>query len=152
MRTPWLLPISTTGGGGGGGGGWRSRRRCGARCSSGWRRSRRRRWCRATPNRRTTGRRQAGLGTVTRACRSRNRRRRGSTGGPAANGAAPRRCITFTRRCCSLPFIEGRRSKINKKMQALQSLIPNSNKTMLDEAIEYLKQLQLQVQASKMSA
>lgn len=35
-------------------------------------------------------------------------------------------------------------------MKALQSLIPNSNKTdkasMLDEAIEYLKQLQLQVQ------
>ncbi|KAG2591227.1 hypothetical protein PVAP13_5NG436940 [Panicum virgatum] len=94
---------------------------------------------------------QAGLGTVTRACRSRNRCRRGSTGGPAANGAAPLRCITSPRRCCSLPFLE-RRSKINKKMKALQSLIPNSNKTMLDEAIEYLKQLQLQVQASKMSA
>lgn len=35
-------------------------------------------------------------------------------------------------------------------MKALQNLIPNSNKTdkasMLDEAIEYLKQLQLQVQ------
>ncbi|CAI0465018.1 unnamed protein product [Linum tenue] len=43
-----------------------------------------------------------------------------------------------------------RRSKINEKMKALQNLIPNSNKTdkasMLDEAIEYLKQLQLQVQ------
>lgn len=43
-----------------------------------------------------------------------------------------------------------RRSKINEKMKALQKLIPNSNKTdkasMLDEAIEYLKQLQLQVQ------
>ncbi|CAN8328255.1 unnamed protein product [Cochlearia groenlandica] len=43
-----------------------------------------------------------------------------------------------------------RRSRINEKMKALQSLIPNSNKTdkasMLDEAIEYLKQLQLQVQ------
>ncbi|KAG5522050.1 hypothetical protein RHGRI_034302 [Rhododendron griersonianum] len=37
-----------------------------------------------------------------------------------------------------------------KKMKALQNLIPNSNKTdkasMLDDAIEYLKQLQLQVQ------
>ncbi|KAG5540204.1 hypothetical protein RHGRI_020435 [Rhododendron griersonianum] len=36
-----------------------------------------------------------------------------------------------------------------KKMKALQNLIPNSNKTdkasMLDDAIEYLKQLQLQV-------
>ncbi|KAI9106878.1 hypothetical protein K1719_022406 [Acacia pycnantha] len=43
-----------------------------------------------------------------------------------------------------------RRSKINEKMKALQNLIPNSNKTdkasMLDEAIEYLKQLQFQVQ------
>ncbi|XP_074586187.1 transcription factor SPATULA-like [Curcuma longa] len=43
-----------------------------------------------------------------------------------------------------------RRSRINAKMKALQSLIPNSSKTdkvsMLDEAIEYLKQLQLQVQ------
>ncbi|CAH9090074.1 unnamed protein product [Cuscuta epithymum] len=43
-----------------------------------------------------------------------------------------------------------RRSRINEKMKALQNLIPNSNKTdkasMLDEAIEYLKQLQLQVQ------
>lgn len=43
-----------------------------------------------------------------------------------------------------------RRSRINEKMKALQKLIPNSNKTdkasMLDEAIEYLKQLQLQVQ------
>ncbi|KAJ6404889.1 hypothetical protein OIU84_012960 [Salix udensis] len=44
-----------------------------------------------------------------------------------------------------------RRSRINEKMKALQNLIPNSNKTdkasMLDEAIEYLKQLQLQLQA-----
>ncbi|OIT34679.1 PREDICTED: transcription factor SPATULA-like [Nicotiana attenuata] len=43
-----------------------------------------------------------------------------------------------------------RRGRINEKMKALQNLIPNSNKTdkasMLDEAIEYLKQLQLQVQ------
>ncbi|XP_044956254.1 transcription factor PIF3-like [Hordeum vulgare subsp. vulgare] len=47
-----------------------------------------------------------------------------------------------------------RRSRINEKMKALQSLIPNSNKTdkasMLDEAIEYLKQLQLQVQMLSM--
>ncbi|XAR57784.1 hypothetical protein NMG60_11026047 [Bertholletia excelsa] len=43
-----------------------------------------------------------------------------------------------------------RRRRINEKMKALQNLIPNSNKTdkasMLDEAIGYLKQLQLQVQ------
>lgn len=47
-----------------------------------------------------------------------------------------------------------RRSKINEKMKALQNLIPNSNKTdkasMLDEAIEYLKQLQMQVQLLSM--
>ncbi|KAJ9562447.1 hypothetical protein OSB04_007607 [Centaurea solstitialis] len=47
-------------------------------------------------------------------------------------------------------LIQRRRSRINEKMKALQKLIPNSNKTdkasMLDEAIEYLKQLQLQVQ------
>ncbi|KAJ8453117.1 hypothetical protein Cgig2_008001 [Carnegiea gigantea] len=49
---------------------------------------------------------------------------------------------------------ERRRSRINEKMKALQNLIPNSNKTdkasMLDEAIEYLKQLQLQVQMLSM--
>ncbi|XP_057843062.2 transcription factor PIF3 isoform X2 [Cryptomeria japonica] len=43
-----------------------------------------------------------------------------------------------------------RRHRINEKMKALQNLIPNSNKTdkasMLDEAIDYLKKLQLQVQ------
>ncbi|KAM7280871.1 hypothetical protein ACFE04_008005 [Oxalis oulophora] len=47
-----------------------------------------------------------------------------------------------------------RRSRINEKMKALQCLIPNSNKTdkasMLDEAIEYLKDLQLQVQMLSM--
>ncbi|OIV91066.1 hypothetical protein TanjilG_17026 [Lupinus angustifolius] len=43
-----------------------------------------------------------------------------------------------------------RRDRINDKMHALQELIPNCNKvdkaSMLDEAIEYLKTLQLQVQ------
>ncbi|XP_022895741.1 transcription factor UNE10-like isoform X3 [Olea europaea var. sylvestris] len=45
---------------------------------------------------------------------------------------------------------EKRRDKINQKMKTLQKLVPNSNKTdkasMLDEVIEYLKQLQAQVQ------
>ncbi|RVW31167.1 Transcription factor PIF5 [Vitis vinifera] len=44
----------------------------------------------------------------------------------------------------------GRRDRINEKMKALQELIPHSNKSdkasMLDEAIEYLKSLQLQLQ------
>ncbi|XP_010538109.1 PREDICTED: transcription factor SPATULA-like [Tarenaya hassleriana] len=48
-----------------------------------------------------------------------------------------------------------RRSRINERLKALQKLIPNSNKTdkasMLDEAIEYLKQLQLRVQMLVMS-
>ncbi|MBA0880486.1 hypothetical protein Goshw_014499, partial [Gossypium schwendimanii] len=43
-----------------------------------------------------------------------------------------------------------RRDRINEKMRALQELIPRCNKSdkasMLDEAIEYLKSLQLQVQ------
>ncbi|CAI9764598.1 unnamed protein product [Fraxinus pennsylvanica] len=43
-----------------------------------------------------------------------------------------------------------RRDKINQKMKTLQKLVPNSSKTdkasMLDEVIEYLKQLQAQVQ------
>ncbi|MED6192665.1 ATP-dependent DNA helicase pif3 [Stylosanthes scabra] len=47
-----------------------------------------------------------------------------------------------------------RRDRINEKMRALQELIPNCNKvdkaSMLDEAIEYLKSLQLQVQMMSM--
>lgn len=49
-----------------------------------------------------------------------------------------------------------RRDRINEKMRALQELIPNCNKadkaSMLDEAIEYLKTLQLQVQLMSMGA
>lgn len=45
-----------------------------------------------------------------------------------------------------------RRDRINDRMRALQELIPNSNKTdkasVLDEAIEYLKNLQTQLQVS----
>ncbi|XP_023000618.1 transcription factor UNE10-like [Cucurbita maxima] len=49
-----------------------------------------------------------------------------------------------------------RRDKINQRLKTLQNLVPNSNKTnkasILDEVIEYLKQLQAQVQMmSKMS-
>ncbi|KAK7300208.1 hypothetical protein RJT34_11047 [Clitoria ternatea] len=49
-----------------------------------------------------------------------------------------------------------RRDRINEKMRALQQLIPNSSKTdkasMLEEAIEYLKSLQLQLQVMWMGA
>ncbi|XP_021756333.1 transcription factor UNE10-like isoform X2 [Chenopodium quinoa] len=49
-----------------------------------------------------------------------------------------------------------RRDKINQRMKTLQKLVPNSNKTdkasMLDEVIEYLKNLQAQIQMlSRMS-
>ncbi|KAJ7972546.1 Transcription factor like [Quillaja saponaria] len=47
-----------------------------------------------------------------------------------------------------------RRDRINEKMRALQELIPRCNKSdkasMLDEAIEYLKSLQMQVQMMSM--
>ncbi|XVE63185.1 hypothetical protein DITRI_Ditri06bG0180000 [Diplodiscus trichospermus] len=49
-----------------------------------------------------------------------------------------------------------RRDRINEKMRALQELIPNCNKvdkaSMLDEAIEYLKTLQVQLQIMSMGA
>ncbi|XP_068635958.1 transcription factor UNE10-like [Aristolochia californica] len=50
-----------------------------------------------------------------------------------------------------------RRDRINQRMKTLQKLVPNSSKTdkasMLDEVIEYLKQLQAQVQImNKMSS
>ncbi|XP_026663328.1 transcription factor PHYTOCHROME INTERACTING FACTOR-LIKE 15-like isoform X2 [Phoenix dactylifera] len=49
-----------------------------------------------------------------------------------------------------------RRDRINEKMRALQELIPNCNKvdkaSMLDEAIDYLKSLQLQVQIMSMGS
>ncbi|XP_039796457.1 transcription factor PHYTOCHROME INTERACTING FACTOR-LIKE 13-like isoform X4 [Panicum virgatum] len=48
-----------------------------------------------------------------------------------------------------------RRDRINEKMRALQELVPHCNKTdkasILDEAIEYLKSLQMQVQIMWMS-
>ncbi|KAG5250622.1 transcription factor PIF [Salix suchowensis] len=49
-----------------------------------------------------------------------------------------------------------RRDRINEKMRALQELIPHCNKSdkasMLDEAIEYLKSLQLQLQVMWMGS
>lgn len=49
-----------------------------------------------------------------------------------------------------------RRDRINEKMKALQQLIPHSSKTdkasMLEEAIEYLKSLQLQLQVMWMGS
>ncbi|XP_057973603.1 transcription factor SPATULA-like isoform X2 [Malania oleifera] len=69
---------------------------------------------------------------------------------------APRRSSSKRSRAAEVHNLseKRRRSRINEKMKALQMLIPNSNKTdkasMLDEAIEYLKQLQLQVQMLSM--
>ncbi|XP_073155173.1 transcription factor UNE10 isoform X2 [Henckelia pumila] len=48
-----------------------------------------------------------------------------------------------------------RRDRINQRMKTLQKLVPNSSKTdkasMLDEVIEYVKQMQAQVQVMKMN-
>ncbi|XP_015884336.3 transcription factor SPATULA isoform X2 [Ziziphus jujuba] len=73
-----------------------------------------------------------------------------------SNPAAPPRSSSKRSRAAEVHNLseKRRRSRINEKMKALQNLIPNSNKTdkasMLDEAIEYLKQLQLQVQMLSM--
>ncbi|KAK7304666.1 hypothetical protein VNO77_42551 [Canavalia gladiata] len=49
-----------------------------------------------------------------------------------------------------------RRDRINQKMKALQRLVPNASKTdkasMLDEVINYLKQLQTQIQMMNMTS
>ncbi|XP_027333885.1 transcription factor UNE10-like isoform X2 [Abrus precatorius] len=49
-----------------------------------------------------------------------------------------------------------RRDRINQKMKALQRLVPNASKTdkasMLDEVINYLKQLQAQIQMMNMTS
>lgn len=71
---------------------------------------------------------------------------------PSSKAAPPPRSSSKRSRAAEFHNLseKRRRSKINEKLKALQNLIPNSNKTdkasMLDEAIEYLKQLQLQVQ------
>uniref|UniRef100_A0A0A9FWM8 BHLH domain-containing protein n=1 Tax=Arundo donax TaxID=35708 RepID=A0A0A9FWM8_ARUDO len=70
------------------------------------------------------------------------------------DGSAPRRSAPPTRRCRSAEFHNfserRRRDRINEKLKALQELLPNCTKTdkvsMLDEAIDYLKSLQLQLQ------
>ncbi|KAL5215041.1 hypothetical protein ABZP36_004193 [Zizania latifolia] len=69
------------------------------------------------------------------------------------DGRVPRR-PTLTRRSRSAEFHNfserRRRDRINEKLKALQELLPNCTKTdkvsMLDEAIDYLKSLQLQLQ------
>ncbi|KAF2591998.1 hypothetical protein F2Q70_00041949 [Brassica cretica] len=69
--------------------------------------------------------------------------------GDGRKEAAPSRTGTGSKR-------SRRRDRINEKMRALQELIPNCNKvdkaSMLDEAIEYLKSLQLQVQIMSMAS
>ncbi|CAI9752853.1 unnamed protein product [Fraxinus pennsylvanica] len=64
--------------------------------------------------------------------------------------STPRRNSSKRTRAAEVHNLGGGAGLINEKLRSLQNLIPNSNKTdkasMLDEAIEYLKQLQLQVQ------
>ncbi|KAI8523162.1 hypothetical protein RHMOL_Rhmol13G0052200 [Rhododendron molle] len=63
-------------------------------------------------------------------------------------------CGSFFLMGLMLNVMQRRRDRINEKMRALQELIPRCNKSdkasMLDEAIEYLKSLQLQVQMMSM--
>ncbi|PPD70959.1 hypothetical protein GOBAR_DD32155 [Gossypium barbadense] len=73
--------------------------------------------------------------------------------------AVPTRGVKGSREAGQLKciiYLKGRRDRINEKMHALQELIPNCNKvdkaSMLDEAIDYLKTLQLQVQIMSMRA
>ncbi|CAH9072024.1 unnamed protein product [Cuscuta epithymum] len=71
----------------------------------------------------------------------------------SVNTMAPGRGGTGLKRSREHNFSD-RREKIDEKMLALQDLIPNCNKmdkaSMLDEAIEYLKTLQLQLQIMSM--
>ncbi|KAF3443555.1 hypothetical protein FNV43_RR13241 [Rhamnella rubrinervis] len=81
---------------------------------------------------------------------------KGIEGSEVPSNPAPSRSSSKRSRAAEVHNLseKRRRSRINEKMKALQNLIPNSNKTdkasMLDEAIEYLKQLQLQVQMLSM--
>lgn len=76
----------------------------------------------------------------------------------AAEGKKPARGATSAKRSRAAEVHNlserRRRDRINEKMRALQELIPRCNKSdkasMLDEAIEYLKSLQLQVQMMSM--
>ncbi|XP_010458240.1 PREDICTED: transcription factor PIF3-like [Camelina sativa] len=80
--------------------------------------------------------------------------------GDGRKGAAPSRTGLGSKRSRSAEVHNlserRRRDRINEKMRALQELIPNCNKvdkaSMLDEAIEYLKSLQLQVQIMSMAS
>ncbi|KAM3370242.1 hypothetical protein ACQJBY_017878 [Aegilops geniculata] len=75
------------------------------------------------------------------------------------DGRAMRRMSIPTRRSRSADFHNfserRRRDKINEKLKALQELLPNCTKvhtdkvSMLDEAIDYLKSLQLQLQEQR---
>ncbi|KAF9622155.1 hypothetical protein IFM89_030013 [Coptis chinensis] len=75
-----------------------------------------------------------------------------------ANKAPPRSGSTRRSRAAEVHNLSERRrrDRINEKMRALQELIPHCNKSdkalMLDEAIEYLKSLQLQVQMMGMGS
>ncbi|KNA20816.1 hypothetical protein SOVF_049120 isoform B [Spinacia oleracea] len=79
-------------------------------------------------------------------CHSRSQRERGEEEENQKQGAAKRSRVAAVHNQSE----RKRRDKINQRMKTLQKLVPNSNKTdkasMLDEVIEYLKQLQAQIQ------
>ncbi|XP_042007116.1 transcription factor PHYTOCHROME INTERACTING FACTOR-LIKE 13-like isoform X1 [Salvia splendens] len=69
-----------------------------------------------------------------------------AAGNKAKNGAARRSLVAEVHNMSE----RRRRDRINEKMKALQELIPHANNSdkasMLDEAIEYMKALQMQIQ------
>ncbi|PSS18982.1 Transcription factor like [Actinidia chinensis var. chinensis] len=71
-------------------------------------------------------------------------------------GSKRRRAVEVHNLSERVVYKQRRRDRINEKMRALQELIPNCYKvdkaSMLDEAIEYLKSLQLQIQIMSMGA
>ncbi|XP_059633911.1 transcription factor UNE10 [Cornus florida] len=82
-------------------------------------------------------------------CHSRPQRRAGEE--KDKKKATGRSCVSTRSRAAAIhnQSERKRRDKINQRMKTLQKMVPNSSKTdkasMLDEVIEYLKQLQSQV-------
>ncbi|PIN08490.1 Transcriptional repressors of the hairy/E(spl) family (contains HLH) [Handroanthus impetiginosus] len=84
-------------------------------------------------------------------CHSRSQRETGEEEGKRKSNGKSSVCTKRSRAAAIHNQSERkRRDKINQRMKTLQKLVPNSSKTdkasMLDEVIEYLKQLQAQVQ------
>lgn len=84
-------------------------------------------------------------------CHSRSQNKEGGDGEEKKKGGGKSSISTKRSRAAAVhnQSERKRRDKINQRMKTLQKLVPNSSKTdkasMLDEVIEYLKQLQAQI-------